>query len=86
MTKEFAPPDIDFKKFPLIGKWIEFEYSKINSFNDCVDFIHNCLNVAETTENAVKKECYQTIASYLYSVETNINYNSKHFELLILNN
>ena len=79
----FIKPDIKFPMFPIIFSYIEYAYNKVENYADFVDFINICFNQAEATKNNVKKQAYTNIANALYSIETNVAYESKSIELLV---
>jgi hypothetical protein len=41
------------------------------------------MNEAEITKNNVRKAAYTTIANALYSIETNVSFESKALEILV---
>jgi hypothetical protein len=80
---EFHKPDIKFPMFPLVYAYIESAYIKVKTYQDFTAFIHGCMNEAEVSKNSVRKAAYTTIANALYSVETNVSFESKGLEILI---
>jgi len=80
---EFSKPDINFPMFPFVYAYIESAYIKVETYQDFVAFVHGCMNEAETTKNNVRKAAYTTIANALYSVETNVSFESKALEILV---
>ena len=82
-NSEFNKPDINFPIFPFVYAYIESAYIKVKTYQDFVSFIHGCMDEAEITKNNVRKAAYTTIANALYSVETNVSFESKGLEILI---
>lgn len=82
-NSEFHKPDVNFPMFPFVYAYIESAYLKVETYQDFVEFIHGCMNEAEKTKNNVRKAAYTTIASALYSIETNVSFESKGLELLV---
>lgn len=80
---KFSKPDIKFPMFPFVYAYIESAYIKVETYQDFVAFVHGCMNEAEITKNNVRKAAYTTIANALYSVETNVSFESKALEILI---
>lgn len=80
---QFHKPDINFPMFPFVYAYIESAYSKVNTFQDFIAFIHDCMSEAEITKNSVRKEAYTRIANALYSIETNVSFESKALEILV---
>lgn len=80
--KTFIKPVLNLPMFPIINMRIVSDYSKVKTFTDFVDFINDCLSVAEVTTNEARRQAYLNVASVLYSMETNISYESKQIELL----
>lgn len=80
---EFSKPDINFPMFPFVYAYIESAYIKVRTYQDFVEFIHGCMNEAEITKNNVRKSAYTTIANALYSIETNVSFESKALEILV---
>lgn len=83
MSQTFIKPYIKFPMFPFIFSYIEYAYNKVENYTDFVDFITICFNQSEITKNDVKKQAYTTIANALYSIETNVAYESKSIEFLV---
>lgn len=79
----FAKPDIKFPVFPFVYCYIEHAYNKIETFQDFTEFIHKCMNEAERTKNNVRKAAFTNIANALYSIETNMSFESKAVEILV---
>jgi len=79
----FHKPDIKFPVFPFIYCYIESAYIKVRTYQDFVEFIHKCMNEAERTKNSVRQAAFTTIANALYSIETNMSFESKALEMLI---
>lgn len=84
MSSTYVKPQVIFPMFPLIFRYIECAYNKVETMSDFVDFVNGCLNEAETTKNSVKKSALTTIANALYSVEVGTSYESKKLEISIL--
>lgn len=82
-NSEYHKPDINFPMFPFVYAYIESAYIKVKTYQDFVEFIHGCMNEAEVSKNNVRKAAYTTIANALYSVETNVSFESKGLEILI---
>lgn len=82
-NSRFTKPDIKFPMFPFIYAYIESAYNKVETYQDFVKFIHGCMDEAERTKNSMRKSAYTTIANALYSVETNVSFESKSLEILI---
>jgi len=82
-TKTFTKPDIKFPMFPMIFNWIESAYSKVETYDQFVDFVAGCMTEAENTKNDVKRSAYTMIANSLYAIETNVSYESKGLEILV---
>lgn len=82
-NSEFNKPDINFPMFPFVYAYIESAYIKVKTYQDFTEFIHGCMNEAERTKNSVRKAAYTTIANALYSVETNVSFESKALEILV---
>jgi hypothetical protein len=80
---EFSKPDIKFPMFPFVYAYIESAYLKVETYQDFTAFIHGCMNEAEITKNNVRKAAYTTIANALYSVETNVSFESKALDILV---
>lgn len=83
MSKTFIKPDIKFPMFPFIYAYIEGAYSKVETYQDFTAFIHGCMNEAEITKNNIRQMAFSNIANALYSIETNVSYESKSLELLV---
>lgn len=83
INSEFSKPDINFPMFPFVFAYIESAYIKVKTYQDFVEFIHGCMDEAERTRNNVRKAAYTTIANALYSVETNVSFESKALEILV---
>jgi hypothetical protein len=80
---EFYKPDINFPMFPFVYAYIESAYLKVKTYQDFVEFIHGCMNEAELSKNSVRKSAYTSIANALYSIETNMSFESKSIEILV---
>ena len=83
ITKKFIKPEINFPVFPTIFMYIDCKYRKVQTYSDFVGFINNCFNEADISKNEVRRQAYQSVASALYSTETNTSYESKNIELLV---
>lgn len=83
MPKTFIKPDVKFPMFPFIYAYIESAYNKVETYQDFTTFIHGCMNEAEITKNNIKQMAFSNIANALYSIETNVSYESKSLELLV---
>jgi len=83
MKNTFYRPDINFPMFPFIYAYIESAYNKITNYESYVNFIHGCLNEAETTKNEVKKTAYNNIAKALYGQDVGSSYESKEVEIIV---
>jgi len=79
----FHKPDIKFPVFPFIYCYIESAYRKVETFEDYTEFIHKCMNEAEVSGNNVRRSAFTTIANALYSIVTNVSFESKALEILI---
>lgn len=72
-----SKPDIYFPAFPLINAWIEADYNDVKTPEELTAFIHNGLNVIETTQNEIKKIAYKKIIYPLLSIQTGKSYESE---------
>lgn len=82
-NSEYHKPDINFPMFPFVYAYIESAYNKVETYQDFTAFIHGCMNEAEITKNNVRQAAYTKIASALYSIETNVSFESKALEILV---
>ena len=73
--KEFNKPNLSlfFAGLPLIGIWMQHEYSCAKKYEDCVNIVHRWFNIAEDKDchNDGRKDCYQRGASLLYQLLLN---------------
>jgi len=84
MNQPYTKPAVAFPMFPLIFRYIESAYDKVETMADFVTFVNGCFDEAERTKNDVKKMALTAIANALYSVEVGTSYESKKLELSIL--
>lgn len=80
---EFAKPDIKFPMFPMVYAYIQSAYNKVETYQEFTTFIHKCMDESERTKNNVRKAAFTSIANALYSVETNMSFESKAIEILV---
>lgn len=78
--ENFEKPNISpfLAGLPPIGKWMKSEYENAKNLIQCVNVMHNWFNIAEETNNIVKKKCYETGASLLYHLLTKNTFESKN--------
>lgn len=71
--KNFIKPDLSlfFAGLPAIGIWMSSEYENAKNYTQCVNVMHNWYNIAEETNNIVKKDSYNMGASLLQEKLTN---------------
>jgi hypothetical protein len=77
--KNFVKPNLSlyFAGLPAIGIWMCSEYNNAKNYAQCVNVVHNWYNIAEETNNIVKKECYSKGASLLYQLLTGKTFESR---------
>lgn len=67
-------------KFPVAGhaiyKWIKSDWDKVETIEDALDFYHKWHNDMLTSTNEVRIYSIKTIVYPLYSMLTNISYES----------
>ena len=80
----FIKPDLRlyFLQMPAVGIWMMHHYNSANTRESIIDLFHKWMNIAESTNNEVKKQCYLSAAKYIYSFFTNLSFDSKKFQVL----
>ena len=73
----FQKPFIQLPQLPLINLWLQNEYDTIQTRSELIEKVFSWLNEIDTTENETRKEALITLAYPLYSILTNLSYESK---------
>lgn len=69
-------PQIHFPNSPIIYDWIKFEYYKLKSYDEIVEFAFKCLEESENSTNQIRSEAYYNTFNVLYQIITGMSYQS----------